>query len=255
MAIDIRTPNINAPTESGRLEQIRSYLYQISEQLNWAFRTVETNISTVTQQSVQTGAKTSTPEEETLSNFNSLKALIIKSADIVAAWSDDIVKLVDQKGLYVAKSDYGTFEEATFSEVFADVKGLKENIVNRQEILDENGNIQAKLLVNGHIFSGIIEYAKSGEAIIGIEIGQTTEANGKEVFKQFARFTADRLSFYDSIGTEVAYISDEELVITTAKILGNLLFGETTGYKLDTSDGIIFKWEAPHPTKESTEEV
>ena len=70
MAIDIRTPNINAPTESGRLEQIRSYLYQISEQLNWAFNTVETDISTVTQQSVQTGAKASTPEEEALSNFN-----------------------------------------------------------------------------------------------------------------------------------------------------------------------------------------
>lgn len=35
--IDIRLPQINAPTPQGQIAQIRSYLFQLAEQLQWAF--------------------------------------------------------------------------------------------------------------------------------------------------------------------------------------------------------------------------
>ena len=41
MGLDIRLPNITATTDAGKLEQIRSYLYQFAEQLNWALKTFE----------------------------------------------------------------------------------------------------------------------------------------------------------------------------------------------------------------------
>ena len=99
-------------------------------------------------------------------------------------------------------------------------------------------------MVNGHIFSGIIEYAKDGEAIVGIEIGQTTTENGVKTFRKFARFTAEKLSFYDAMVQDepVAYISNYMLVITEAWVKGNLkIGGETNGFIFDTSNGIALR--------------
>ena len=44
--IDIRQPNITAKTETEQLLQMRSYLYQLSHQLQWAFSTISTEVRT-----------------------------------------------------------------------------------------------------------------------------------------------------------------------------------------------------------------
>ena len=44
MTVDIRLPNINGKTESEQLAQIKSYLYQFAEQLQWAMSTVGAGI-------------------------------------------------------------------------------------------------------------------------------------------------------------------------------------------------------------------
>ena len=73
----------------------------------------------------------------------------------------------------------------------------------------------------------------------GVEVGQTNNVNGEDVFKKFARFTADRLSFYDQNNNEVAYISDYKLYITSVEILYNLIGG---GFILDFSRGFTLKF-------------
>ena len=236
--MDIRLPNINGKTEAEQLAQIKSYLYQFAGQLQWALSTVEAgNRSNVVQQnSTGSTAKAGDP----VSNFNELKGLIIKSADIVEAYAEKIDNILNLKGNYVAQSDFGTFKEETKNTVSATDKQLRQDLVDKQSIYDENGNIRTELLVNGHIYSGIIEYAKDGEAIVGIEIGQTTTENGEEKFNQFARFTANRLSFYDINAIEVAYISNTKLYITNAEIGGNLKLGK---FILDTSNGLALRWE------------
>lgn len=35
-SVDIKVPSITAPTDAGKIEQIRRYLYQLADQLNWA---------------------------------------------------------------------------------------------------------------------------------------------------------------------------------------------------------------------------
>ena len=72
-----------------------------------------------------------------------------------------------------------------------------------------------------------------------MEVGQSNEVNGENVFDKFSRFTADRLSFYDRNDVEVAYVGDYKLYITNAEITGNLKLG---GYLIDTTDGLAFKW-------------
>ena len=240
MSIDIRLPNISGKTEAEQLAQIKSYLYQFAGQLQWALKTVQTGNSTNMVQ--QTGATTSVAKNDPVENFNQLKGLIIKSADIVSAYYEKIDSLLKLSGDYTASSDFGTFKEDTLNQISATNTQIQQNITDLQAIFDENGNIRAELLVNGHIYSGIIEYAKDGEAIVGIEIGQTTTENGVKTFNKFARFTAEKLSFYDALvqGEPVAYISNYKMYITNAEVTGTLKLG---GFVLDTSIGLALRWE------------
>lgn len=240
--INIRLPNINGRTDAEQLAQIKSYLYQFAEQLQWAMGTVEAGIgkTVVTQKNgsvsvVSPGANTT--------SFNQIKDLIIKSADIVTAYYESIDSMLKLSGHYTASSDFGTFVEETRNQIAATNAKVMQNITDLQSIYDENGNIRAELLVNGHIYSGIIEYAMDGEAIVGIEIGQTTTKDGVETFNKFARFTADMLAFYDANLPDipVAYISDYMLVITNAWVKGNLELGVGNHFVLDTSNGIALR--------------
>ncbi len=236
--IDIRLPNINGKTETEQLVQIKSYLYQFAEQLQWALRSVEAGNAGV--QSVSSVSESK--KEDPTSNFNELKGLIIKSADIVNAYYEKIDSLLKLSGDYTASSDFGAFKQKTENQLSATYKQIQQNITDMQAIFDENGNIRAELLVNGHIYSGIIEYAKDGEAIVGIEIGQTTTEDGVKTFSKFARFTADMLAFYDAAHptAPVAYISNYMLYITNAWVKGTMKLGP--GFELDTSDGLALRW-------------
>lgn len=245
--MDIRLPNINGKTEAEQLTQIKSYLYQFAGQLQWALSTVEAGSrpSTVSQ---GTSSVSASQKENPVSNFNQLKGLIIKSADIVTAYYQKIDSLLKLSGEYTASSDFGTFKEKTLNQISATNAQIQQNITDLQAIYDENGNIKAELLVNGHIYSGIIEYAKDGEAVVGIEIGQTTkgtdaDGNVVESFTKFARFTADRLAFYDASYQEepVAYISNYMLVITNAWVKGNLEIGINSHFVFDTSNGLALR--------------
>ena len=85
MSIDLRLPNITATTEAGKLQQVQSYLFQLVEQLNFALKSVGSaaGSNVVLETASSTGAKR---EQEAQATFRDIKALIIKSADIVNAY-------------------------------------------------------------------------------------------------------------------------------------------------------------------------
>ena len=276
--IDIRLPNINGKTEQERLTQIESYLVQFVQQLQWGLSQIDTmssSASSVTP-SVSSAAPSVKPAPSAEATFNSIKALIIKSADIVDAYYEEINKKL--VGSYVAQSDFGTFQEETsgqFSatstnvlQAYTDIQtivttldntktGIEESISSLSGDVNALGNSleSAKAEIGAEIDSvkattetvhgmvmEITANIKSGllaEGVYGIEVGQTTTIDGEEVFNKFARFTADRLSFYDSQGSEVAYISDRKLYITDAEVKGTLKLG---GYLIYTTNGLTFKW-------------
>lgn len=143
-------------------------------------------------------------------------------------------------GLYYAKSDFGEFLE-NYNQVLSIDPTKVEQAYNDTQILHtETESLRdAIVATRANIRTGILYYDDESVPIYGVEVGQTTEVNGEELFNKFARFTSSRLSFYDANGSEVAYISDYKLYITNAQILGNLYLGS---YILDTTNGIAFIW-------------
>ena len=331
MSLDIRLPNINATTDAGQLAQIKSYLYQFAEQMKWAIDTLDSGkttsiINSNTGKSVAASGATANTQTD-MSNFDSIKALIIKSADIVDAYYEEIERRIS--GKYVAESTFGTYKSETSQTITETSEKTQKNFENIEKI-ESDINVINEKLTSAYLKEGLLEYRDVygegielnlhndggdsnflmpmdgvyevssfsdigsedyvaywfspsigvlcvGEAredvkvgskvtlkfqpstskvpawdikssiftpltgtipIYGLEIGQTSELNGAEVFNKFARFTSDRLSFYDKNDTEVAYISDYKLYITYAEI-GTLKLG---AYIIDTTNGLAFKW-------------
>jgi hypothetical protein len=276
MSIDIRLPQING-SEKEQLNQIRSYLFQLASQLQWALKNVDASSNSVIVQETPKSLaqskmlRTITPDAQ--ATFASIKALIIKSAEIVDAYYEEINKKLE--GQYVAQSDFGIFEEQTSQDVYENSKNITRAFSNVQQIksgvdsslatlTEEINEVDSKVAdvesnlstdietlndtvktintsiaeIDANIKTGLLE-EKDGLPIYGVEIRQKNIVNGVEVFNKFARFTAGRLSFYDQNGFEVAYISDYKLYITHAEVTGTLKLG---GYSVDTTNGLTFKW-------------
>ena len=228
MGIDIRLPNITATDTEGKMSQMQSYMHQLVEQLNWALATVDNAISGNTSYVVMPSQSASKSEEDAVDTFNSIKALIIKSADIVTAYEETMRE--DFNGEYVAVSDFGTYTEKTDLAIETNSKGVTELYNNVQTIDNEVRE------TNAYIKRGYLGDDKNGKAVYGIAVGETNEDG---TYTQYAWFTSSKLSFFDGIGNEVAYISSNRLYITDATFLGSVQFGN---YKADTSDGLAFLW-------------
>lgn len=235
MSVDIRLPNINATTEAGQLQQIKSYLYQFAEQLSWALNHIEAGTITVSTDTSSAGnTETARPEN----TFNAIKSLIIKSADIVDAYYEEINSRLE--GIYVAQSEFGTYSEQTSLKTEGNSTSITQMFADLQEISSALEEIESTVLdVNAYIKSGLLEYDEAGLPVYGLEIGQRNTVDGTEEFNKYARFSADRLSFYDQNDIEVAYISDFKLHITDAEVTGTLTLG---GYEIDTTNGLVFRW-------------
>lgn len=237
----IRYPNIVGKTDAQKLEQMKSYLHQLADELNFQLDKAEavgnrvSGYPSTTNEAARVAKKT-----DPVSTFNDIKALIIKSADIINAYYDEISSRLD--GVYVAESDFGIYAEQTSQEIQTNSKAIQQFYTDLQQVIDEvDGAVHSQIGVNAHINTGLLYYAEDGTPVYGLEIGQRTEVGGQEVFNQFARFTADKLSFYDQNGNEVAYISDRKLYITHIEVTGSY----SQGGFVDTAlaDGsIVTRW-------------
>ena len=239
MPVQLRLPNI-AGSDREQLSQIRSYLYQIIPQLEFALNNVSTSSANVVTTVPKSLLPANTSVASAESTFNSIKSLIIKSADIVDAYYQSMSHRLE--GAYVAESDFGTFREDTEQRIAQSSTDIQQAFTNIQQILSSIDNLNFTLAeVNAYIRSGLIDTDDDGVPVYGLEIGQENSLDGVKVFNKFARFTADRLSFYDQNGTEVAYISDYKLYIRNVEINESLQEG---GYKdfIDSNGGIITKW-------------
>lgn len=247
--IDIRLPQITGASEREQLTQVKSYLFQLAQQLQYALGAIGTSESSspaapqVVRQTVPTApARPSLGVEAT---FDTLKPLIIKSAEIVDAYYEEINQKLTS--VYVAQSDFGTYTEET-------KKWVTETAANKTETYERFSTIETAFgelenVTKGYIKSGTIvdslsaeeaeSYGKqTGESLIGIEVGETVG----ESFTIYARFTANRLSFYDQQGYEAAYISNYKLYISNVEIISSYKIG---GLKdtVDTLTGdVVTKW-------------
>jgi hypothetical protein len=236
---NIRLPNINASTEKEQLMQVKSYLHQLVQELNWALSTIESGTSTNVN---QVGTGSAATKQELTTSFNSLKALIIKSSETVMAYSEAAEE--QYKSLYVAQSDFGTYTEQASQEMQKNSTAIESFYENMQTILTDIENLElehSRIDVSANIRSGLLDTDDNGVPVYGVEVGQRTEIDGVEVFDKFARFVSDRLSFFDQNDNEVAYISDRKLYINHVEVTGTFSMGGFVDTVL-ADKSIVTKW-------------
>lgn len=233
---DFRKPNITATTTEGQLSQVKSYLYQLTNQLNFALKAAndeEKKNGYSSSGNNKNGTQAKSEEDTAQDTFLKLKSLIIKSADIVNAYYEVISTKL--RGEYSALSDYGNFKQTTEAAFEATSTNLTQYYESVQEIEDKLNNLSELRKDSCYIRTGWLD---DNETIAGVEIGKTNTKDGA-TDTAFARFTTEELAFYDQNGTKLGWFAQYKLNIREAKIEGNLELGD---YKLDTSNGIAFKW-------------
>lgn len=235
---NFRLPNITSTTTEGQLKQVKNYLYQLTNQLNHALKSADDmeKQQGYSLDNVNGGTGEQTDIQKAQETFFTVKNLIIKSADIVNAYYEVINQRLS--GQYVAESDYGTFKQETEAFISQTSTNLTQYYSSIQQIESDLRNINELRKDSCYIKTGWLD---DEETIAGVEIGKVSETEDGTKDVAFARFTTEELAFYDQNGTKLAWFAKYKLHIKDAVIEGNLWLG---GYKLDTTDGIAFLWEA-----------
>ena len=259
---DIRLPNISASADaSTQMAQMRSYLYQMVEQLNWSLSALDSGgtaslpVQTASLPVKTVGQAAPATSDETDQRMANLRDLIIKSAESVQTELDTMDgRFESLSGTYVARSDFGTYREDINQRITANSTKIEQQFAFASEIQANTNRVEVdfaayKTDVEGYIRQGIVGYDGT-IPIIGIAIGQDirTTRTGVEtdrgVFDEIDKssnmsvWTTEKLSFYIG-GQEAAYFSNGKL--TVAQIATDRIAGAGK-WDVSFTNGVKFKW-------------
>jgi chromosome segregation ATPase len=236
------------------MEQTSQEIEETSTSTTQRFENIQTVIAKTDSkvEGVKTGVQAVEQKAQTIEGNVQTIATDVEALDTSIADVDKSVQSVDKnlwqldKNLKDAKDGIDSSLKTLtddLGQLDSGVKDLKDNV--ESELKDVKGaidNIVYTLIeVNACIKSGLLYYDENEIPIYGLEIGQKNTINGVEVFNKFARFTSDRLSFYDQNGIEVAYISDRKLYINNVEITISLKMGGIVSSVMSNGD-VVEKW-------------
>lgn len=232
--MNFRYPNITAGSPAEQIRQLKGFLYNLVEQLNLQ-EGGSSSPSPAGTSLARKGGKDGivVPAATPMSTFNQVKDLIIKSADIINAYDTEINRRLE--GKYVAESDFGTYKAETSQTIKENSVSIERAFSDLQEI---SGELEQIIATNAYVRQGLLftvgeetleaelgQTIPEGTGIYGVEVGQTTQVDGVDVFNKFARFTAYGMTLYDNNGNLSAYITDRRLHIPDAVIKNSLTRG------------------------------
>ena len=260
MSFKFQLPPITA--ESG-IDKLRSYLMQMTDQLEYALNNIETSNFTLEAQQQITKKPEQYTEQSVDEAVSLLKDLIVKNAEVIESHMDEISQ--ELHGEYTAlSSDFGEYKEESTAQITANAQNitqnytLVQNLQNDVSSLDDatagaisdinntlSGDASWMQQTDSYIKTGIL-YFDGLNPVTGIALGQiqTEIVNGEKVMKRegfYATFTPQELAFYKG-DTKVAYVSNEQLYITNANVIDGLDLGRYT-IKDESGKGLTFKWK------------
>lgn len=221
MGIDLRYPNITGATEREQIQQLTSYLFQFVDQLQYVIGNFDTTVSN--GYASTTGKKTS--EEASYDPqilFSDIKALIIKSADIVNAYYEKLKYRFE--GAYVAQSDFGTFKEQTLQDIETNSTGIEQAFNNVQEI---------RLGIGSNLETLSEEVGQLDSSLQGIKEG--VDGNLQAISDDVDQLGADLKDAKNTLGTDIQAIKDDvaelnfSIVEVSANINSGLLYYDADG--------------------------
>lgn len=269
MDLNLKAPPVLRGSEIEQIGQIRSYLYQMQQALLIALEKTDMDkLAEEVTQAVRGGGELPDGGDPTIHEaYRKLKAIIIKTAGTVQSSVDELSTRLESD--YVATSTFGEYQEsaslqmqATATEVVqsyqydSKLEAMQGSLAEYNDSLNtldaaiseasqgisalDTYNIQTEQ----YIKTGLLFFDENNVPRYGVAVGENLTkviVNGEVVIERTglaATFTSDRLSFWQN-EVEVAYISNNQLYIQEARILGNLHLGN---WVFDTSYGFALKW-------------
>lgn len=264
---NLSVPPILTGSADEQLKQIRSYLYQMTEQLNMASLSIDNK--TVVDLTKTSASKASETEDE----YINLKSLIQKTADTVTKtveYTDSQISIIKEQvgentdniadltasisSEYVAKSEYGTFQENINTQIAANADSITNMYSYFAKLEADVNNAQSSfdnyvVATEGSIKVGIVEW-DGATPIFGIAIGQDIKYSevsiDGETYAEIDK--TNYVTTYTATGFKmwqdnqvVAYISNNKLYITNADIVENLTIGDFV-IKSNATEGFVIKY-------------
>lgn len=256
MSFKFQLPPITSETG---IDKLRSYLMQMTDQLEYALNNLETSNFTENTKKELSQTSTTIAQQTTDSSAEVLKAFIQKTAEVIESQMDSMEQTFH--GQYTAlSSQFGTYREETDNKIEANANAITQNYTNVQTLIGEtNDNLSAtqsqvdaqkaiitetsrwETTTKGYIKSGLLYY-DGLTPIYGIAIGQITiDENDPEecMLRQgfYATYTGKDIIFYKGT-TEVARYSDIEAIVNQLNT-NKIIMGDFT-IQVD-SDGFSIK--------------
>jgi len=153
-----------------QLLAMRDYLVRLAQSLE------QVGSSDVAVSAAKSAAKAAQEQtaQQVRSTANSLKALIIKTADEITEYTD--ARVENFESLYVAKSDYGTY----YNQIETQVTQTARDTVETYHYTEAIGELNAYLTdLNGQIRRGVIEDPETHEVHLGIAISEQLSFTGQ----------------------------------------------------------------------------
>ncbi len=256
MSFKFQLPPITSETS---IDKLRSYLMQMTDQLEYALNNLETSNFTETSRKEIANTSTEIAQQTTDSSAEVLKAFIQKTAEVIESQMDSMEQTFH--GQYTAlSSQFGKYREETDNRIEANATAITQNYTDVQTLIGEtNDNLSAtqsqvdaqgaiitetskwETTTKGYIKSGLLYY-EGLTPIYGIAIGQITiDENDPEecMLRQgfYATYTGKDIIFYKGT-TEVARYSDIEAIVNQLNA-NKIIMGDFT-IQVD-SDGFSIK--------------
>lgn len=205
---------------AGGVMQLRSYLFQASEELNLAL--AERSPEAMWQQSFDALQIPQDADQKALGleTANSLRSLIIKTADTALLNSTEFKTSLSSE--YLAISDFGRYFENATVTIDGNAYGITQLYQYTAQV--ENDFSDYKIESENYIKTGLLYY-DGAAPVYGVGVGNIATSvteNGQRILDRqnlLATYTADRITFWKNQNA-VAYIDGTALHMPAAEITG-----------------------------------
>ena len=211
--------------EENQLRQLYGYLNAMSEKLNTALMDV-----TIEQMAPATRQVITSQAETQVKDFETLKSMIIKTAEVVRHEMDEIrVHLEDN---YQALStQFGEYQQNLTNDITMTAMGILQDYQFQERITGlENDTGSFMRQISQYIFTGLIS---SNPVRYGIAIGENItsyDQDGNPYInnqQKTATFTMDELAFWQG-ETKMAWFASRVMHIDNAEIESSMKMGNHT---------------------------
>ena len=236
MTFTFNPPNITGNTPEAQLKSMQSWLFQFGEQLQYAINNLDT--SNFSEGGIEeiSGNKAAQSNGAVREEFGALKSLIIKTADTVDSYYEEVTETL--KSDYLAISDFGEYSENNKADTVKNALGITQYFSRVEEVSNKLDTVETSFdtyvkKTNAYIRTGYLEQLDTYGVSIGEERTETIDGVEMVVYNQFATLTSEELAFWQN-GVKLGYFNGDGLFVR-----GSIRIGR---WVIDTSGGLSIKY-------------